>query len=78
MTDIGGFLGSFLSIVLGGFTTAFNTLDNIGFSGISLLDFILTVFLIGTVVPLIFTLLRSRRSGSSGRSKAERRKNNEE
>lgn len=78
MNNIDGFLSSFVSIMLSGFQFAFNTLDSIQFSGISLLDFIITVFLIGTVVPLIFTLLRSRRSGVSGRSKKERRANNEE
>lgn len=78
MNNIDGFLSSFISILLSGFQTTFNTLDSIQFSGISLLDFIITCFLIGTVVPLIFTLLRSRRSGASGRSKKERRANNEE
>lgn len=74
---IDNFLSSFLSIILNGFTTVFDTLDSISFSGISLLDFSISIFLIGTVVPLILTTLRSRRS-SSGRSKSERRKNNDE
>lgn len=75
---IDNFLSSFLTIILNGFTTVFDTLDSITFSGISLLDFTISIFLIGSVVPLILTTLRSRRSSASGRSKSERRKNNEE
>lgn len=74
---IDNFLTSFLSIILSGFSTFFDTLDSITFSGISLLDFSISIFLIGTVVPLILTTLRSRRNGGA-RSKSERRKNNEE
>lgn len=74
---IDNFLTSFLSIILSGFSTFFDTLDSITFSGISLLDFSISIFLIGTVVPLILTTLRSRRNGGA-RSKSERRKKNEE
>lgn len=74
---IDSFLSSFISILTSGFTTFFNTLDSISFAGITLLDFIISIFLIGTVVPLILTTLRSRRN-YGGRSKSERRKNNEE
>lgn len=60
MTDISGFMSSFLNEIIKFFVSCFNILDSISFNGISLLDFIITVFVLGVAIPLVITLLPSR------------------
>lgn len=60
MTDISGFISSFLNEIVNFFKVYFETLDKISFSGISLLDFTVTLFVLGVAIPLIITLLPSR------------------
>ncbi len=60
MTDISGFFSSFLNSILSMFGSFFDTLDSISFNGISLLDFTITLFVLGVAIPLVITLLPSR------------------
>ena len=60
MTDIAGFMSSFLNEIVNFFKVYFETLDKISFSGVSLLDFTVTLFVLGVAIPLIITLLPSR------------------
>lgn len=60
MTDISGFMSSFISEIVKFFTKFFGILDQISFSGISLLDFTITLFVLGVAIPLVITLLPSR------------------
>lgn len=60
MTDITGFMSSFLNEIVNFFGTMFGILDKITFLGISLLDFTITLFVLGVAIPLVITLLPSR------------------
>lgn len=60
MTDISGFTSSFINSLVSMFGSFFNILDSITFSGISLLDFVITLFVLGVAIPLVLTLLPSR------------------
>lgn len=62
MTDITSGLSQILDIIISGLTFCFNTLDSIGFMGISLLDYIIWLFVLGIILPIIVTLLNSTRS----------------
>lgn len=54
----------------------FDTLDSISFMGITLLDFVIWVFVLSIILPLIITLLNSRRAGSRTESRRSRGKGN--
>lgn len=60
MTDISGFFSSFVNALISMFGSFFDTLDSITFNGISLLDFTITLFVLGVAIPLVITLLPSR------------------
>lgn len=62
-----------LSSLLSLMTECFNTLDSITFRGISILDFLITIFIIGIVLPLIITLLKSAPVESRSYYKREKR-----
>lgn len=74
MTDITGTLSVILTMLFTGFVQGLNTLDSITFFGLSLLDYIITIFLLGAVIPLIFTLLKAERWGHYYSRRIERRK----
>lgn len=59
MNDITPFVNWFLSTMVNLFTFVFNTLDSISFMGITLLDFVLTIFILSIALPLVVTLLRA-------------------
>ena len=59
MIDISGDLSVIIAMIVTGFVKSFQLLDSIGFFGISLLDFIITIFILGVIVPLILTLLKA-------------------
>lgn len=59
MNDITPFVNWFLSTMVNLFTFVFNTLDSISFMGITLLDFVLTVFILSVAVPLVITTMRA-------------------
>lgn len=60
--DIGGFMSWFLGQLVSLVGFCFDTLDSIGFLGVSLLDYSIAIFLLSVVLPIIFSLVRSRSS----------------
>lgn len=65
MTDITSGLSSVFNLIFSGLKWCFDTLDSITFMGISLLDYIIWVFVLGIVLPIVLTLL------NAGHSEAE-------
>lgn len=59
MNDITNFVNWFISAMVDLFTFIFNTLDSISFLGITLLDYITTIFILSVALPLVVTLLRA-------------------
>lgn len=59
MTDVTGDLSVIITMFVTGFIKSFQLLDSIGFFGISLLDFLITLFILGVIIPLILTLLKA-------------------
>lgn len=74
MTDITSGLSQILDIIISGLTFCFNTLDSIGFMGISLLDYIIWLFVLGIILPIIVTLLNSSRSEARSEYRSEARR----
>lgn len=62
--DISSGIEQVIDMILEGLKFCFDFLDSITFYGISLLDFFITLFILGCVLPLVLTLLRSRSVGS--------------
>lgn len=60
--DISNFISWFLNQVRFIFTWVFSTLDNIQFLGTSLLKFILIIFIISVLIPIILTISKSSSS----------------
>lgn len=54
------FINQFLSMMLSGVGSAFNALDSFKFWGFSLLDYMISVCLLGVVIPIIVTLVKNR------------------
>lgn len=77
--DITSFINWFLDQFIKLFKFLFNTLDSITFNGISLLDYIITVFVLIPIVTTLFTLVTSDKLWNSkserSRSKKEDKKN---
>ena len=64
MTDITSGLSSVFNLIFSGLKWCFDTLDSISFMGISLLDYLIWIFVLGIVLPIVLTLLNSGRSAS--------------
>lgn len=73
MTDISSGLEHVLGLIFNGLKFCFDTLDSISFRGISLLDFMIWVFVLGIILPIIITLLNSRRSEARAEYRASAR-----
>lgn len=76
--NIDSFFDRFIIMVVGGARDFYNLLDSITFRGISLLDYIITIFLLGIVIPLVMTLLKSRRVGGHNQSYKEQKREQKE
>lgn len=76
--DITEFMSDFLSLFYNILTRCYNMLDSITFAGISLLQFCITVAILGVVITILFTLAPGA-SINSSRSYAirEKRKTND-
>lgn len=78
--DITEFMAEFLDLIIDMLTKTYNWLDSITFAGISLLQFIITINVLGAVVILLFTLVSGYSVSTAHsysikeRRKAERRK----
>lgn len=78
--DITNFVSSFITEMVSLFSYVVNTLDTIEFFGFSLLSYIITLFIISSVVPLVISIVqkvgvrrgsRSRRSPKSETNKGD-------
>lgn len=56
MRDITSFMEQFINLILNAFVWIFNTLDSIKFGGISILSYLVTLIILGTILPLLFTI----------------------
>lgn len=54
--DISNFINWFINQVINIFSWAFNLLDSITFNGTSLLKVIVTIIIIGVLIPVILTI----------------------
>jgi len=54
--DISNFINWFINQVINIFSWAFNLLDSITFNGTSLLKVIITIIIIGVLIPVILTI----------------------
>ena len=66
---------SILSFIIEAVLFCFDWLDSIGIMGVSLLDFFVTVFLIGTFIPIIFTIVRGYYIRTQRERRADRKYN---
>ncbi|MBQ3136096.1 MAG: hypothetical protein IJB74_01305 [Clostridia bacterium] len=57
--DITNGLQSVLNLILQVFEYSFDFMRGIEFFGTNLLNFTVTIFLLGVVIPIVFTLVRS-------------------
>lgn len=60
MTDITSGLSSVFNLIFSGFKWCFDTLDSISFMGISLLDYLICLIILGIAIPLVVTIIPSR------------------
>lgn len=58
--DITNFMTWFLNQVIRIFTYSYNTLDNITFMGTSLLKVSLTIVILGTLLPILLTIVNTQ------------------
>lgn len=68
--DITNFISSFISEMVDTVSFVVTTLDNIKFFGFSLLSYIITLFIVSSVVPLVISIVQKvgvRRRGSLSR-----------
>lgn len=65
MTDITSFIDVFIDSFISILSTVFDTLSSITFAGISLLSYIIALFVLGAAVPLVISLLNNRSVGVS-------------
>lgn len=66
---------SILTFIIDAVLWCFDWLDSIGIMGVSLLDFFVTVFLIGTFIPIIFTIVRGHYIRNQREKRADRKYN---
>ena len=58
--DITNFMTWFLNQVVRIFTYSYNTLDSITFMGTSLLRVSLTILILGTLIPILLTIVNTQ------------------
>lgn len=73
--DISNFMTWFLSQVINIFTYTFNTLNSITFMGTSLLKVILTITILGALLPVLLTI--SQTQGVNAERRAYKKARNE-
>lgn len=73
LTDITSFVGSFVSMMIGGVTNAITIWDSITFYGFSLLDFCLSII----ILPAILSIILSASKSYSLMSRREKRREKE-
>lgn len=61
--DVTNAFNSIFDLILNGIGFCFETLDSITFRGVSLLDFMITLFVLGVALPLVIATVTSRPSG---------------
>lgn len=66
--DISRFMSWFLGQMVGLVGWTFDILDSITFNGISILDFLIGVLLLSVIIPILITLVKSRRTPNSRES----------
>lgn len=69
MRDITTFMEQFITLILNAFIWIFETLDSIKFSGISLLQYIITLIILGVILPILFTIPKINRTEKRGAKK---------
>lgn len=74
--DISVFFNQFVESFYYMFEDFYNILDSIRFNGISLLSFIITIVILGAVLPIIINLGRSHAIGSKHDYKRSKRNKN--
>lgn len=69
-------VSSILDLIISGLGDMFSLLDSLTFSGISLLDFMITIFVLGAVLPIILAIINTRTSSdiSNVRSRVKSRR----
>lgn len=73
--DISTFMTWFLSQVLSIFTFVFSTLNSIEFMGTSLLKVLLTITIIGALLPVLLTVVNTQGIKAERRSRERSKKN---
>ena len=66
---------SILTFIINSVLWCFDWLDTIGIMGVSLLDFFVTVFLIGTFLPIIITVVKGHYIRTSREKRYDERYN---
>lgn len=75
--DITNFMTWFINQVVDIFTFVYSTLNDITFMGTSLLKVILTIGILGALLPVILTLIQRQSIGYEQRSYKERKSKND-
>ena len=76
--DITNFITWFVNQILNIFTWCFNLLNNITFYNISLLQYIISLLILGVILEILFTLVSSNGVRSSKEyMRKEKKKNND-
>ena len=76
--DITSFITWFIESIIGILTWCFNLLNNITFYNISLLQYIISLLILGVILEIIFTLVSSNGiKNSKEYMRKEKRKNND-
>ena len=70
--DVTSQLNSFFSCFLDIIGDCFGILDSIKFNGISLLVFNICIFILGIVIPIIITVVKSRPNRDGHRSRSSK------
>lgn len=63
-----------INLILQGFTFVYQTLDEITFHGISLLDFMLWILCLGIILPIVLTLLTAAQGTAADYASAQERR----
>lgn len=62
--DVTNSLDSVFNLIFTGLSFCFDTLDKIQYKGISLLDFLIWILILGIMLPILITLLDAGRGAS--------------
>lgn len=72
--DITKFMNWFIDAFLSLFQFVYNTLDSIKFGGISLLQYIITIFVLIPILGILFTLVTSEKVWTASSEKRQTKK----